>query len=235
MKGNLSSFRALTIPLACLIVFLLLAFFGGRTVLSRIQILRRSLSLMEKSERVLERKLSLLEESSGEVLSLSDSAVIALPARNSALLAISQLKNRADEQGVLLDDLKVGIEIEDKVKKISRADIKFDIEGPLVSLLNFLVEIKKDAPLSSLRRVALSQSATGARFSISLSTFWSEFPTKLPAVNEPITGLSDKEREILELMAKLNRPSLVEVSPVKIFPPANPFLPRSVSLPEASE
>ncbi len=211
------------IPLLSCLGLLLLSFFGGKLLVKRVQTLSNKLSTSKKNERVLGQNLILLQEFSGQALFLSGSAAIALPAKNSALLTISQFKKEANSQDVILDNLKVSSEVKDKPKTISRVDIKFDVEGTLNSLINFLMAVKQGAPLTRIKKIHLSYYGEKARASVGLSSFWSSYPTMLPTLSQPLVELSTREREVLSILSSLNPPLFREVTPSPPSVRSNPF------------
>src|SRR3989344_1748532 len=100
--------RVIMIPLASLVILVILSTFVFKDLYSRISLERLKLEKSRKDGKVLQQKQVFLQEVKEQVLSQSDSTLLALPESNSALIQISQLKSLADKNGVSLENLGVG-------------------------------------------------------------------------------------------------------------------------------
>ena len=197
--------RVIMIPLASLIILVILSTFVFKDLYSRISLERLKLERVRKDGTVLQQKQVFLQEVKEQVLSLSDSTLLALPDTNSALLEISQLKNIAEENAVALENLGVGGG--DAAKgDISNVIITFDVLGKFDDVLNFLVEIQNTAPLARLENVKMAQAGDSTLVRAGLKVFWAELPTTIPAINEPVVQLASDEQEILNVLLQLAPP-----------------------------
>src|SRR3990167_9738605 len=107
--------RVIMIPLTSLIILVILSTFVFKDLYSRISLERIKLERVRKDGIVLQQKQVFLQEVKEQVLSLSDSTLLALPDTNSALLEISQLKNIAEGNAVALENLGSVEEMRQKV------------------------------------------------------------------------------------------------------------------------
>lgn len=197
--------RVIVVPLASLAILAILSLFVFKDLYSRISLERLKLERVRKDGQVLQQKQIFLQEVGEQVLSLSDSTLLALPDTNSALLEISQLKSIADENAVSLENLGVGGE--DTTKgEISTVILSFDALGKFDDVLNFLVEIQNSAPLARLENVKMAQAGDSTLVRAGLKVFWSELPTTIPAINEPVVQLASNEEDVLNILLQLSPP-----------------------------
>lgn len=197
--------RVIVVPLASLVILAILSLFVFKDLYSRISLERLKLERVRKDGQVLQQKQIFLQEVGEQVLSLSDSTLLALPDTNSALLEISQLKSIADENAVSLENLGVGGE--DTTKgEISTVILSFDALGKFDDVLNFLVEIQNSAPLARLENVKMAQAGDSTLVRAGLKVFWSELPTTIPAINEPVVQLASNEEDVLNILLQLSPP-----------------------------
>ena len=210
---NLSpNVRVVVIPLASLLILATLSLFVFKDLYSRISLERLKLERVRKDGQVLQQKQIFLQELSDQVLSLSDSTLLALPNTNSALLEISQLKSMADKNAITLENLGVGGE--DTTKgEISTVILTFDALGKFDDVLSFLVEIQSSAPLARLENVKMAQAGDSTFVQAGLKVFWSELPTTIPAINEPVAQLAPSEQNILNVLLELSPPPFFATTP----------------------
>lgn len=197
--------RVIVVPLVSLVISAVLSLFVFKDLYSRISLERLKLERVRKDGQVLQQKQVFLQEVREQVLSLSDSTLLALPDTNSALLEISQLKSIADKNAVTLENLGVGGE--DTTKgEISTVILSFDALGKFDNVLSFLVEIQNYAPLARLENVKMAQAGDSTLVRAGLKVFWSALPTTIPAINEPIVQLASNEQEVLNILLELSPP-----------------------------
>ena len=197
--------RVIVVPLASLVILAILSLFVFKDLYSRISLERLKLERVRKDGQVLQQKQIFLQEVGEQVLSLSDSTLLALPDTNSALLEISQLKSLDDENAVSLENLGVGGE--DTTKgEISTVILSFDALGKFDDVLNFLIEIQNSAPLARLENVKMAQAGDSTLVRAGLKVFWSELPTTIPAINEPVVQLASNEEDVLNILLQLSPP-----------------------------
>lgn len=197
--------RVILVPLTSLLVLAILSLFFFKDAYSRINLERLKLERVRKDEKILQQKQIFLQEVGEQVLSQSDSVLLALPETNSALLEISQLKNIAAKNAVTLENLGVGSE--DATKgEISTVLLSFDAVGSFDNVLSFLTEIQSSAPLARLENIKMTQAAKSTFVRAGLKVFWSRLPTTIPAISEPVVQLAANEQEVLDFLLGLSPP-----------------------------
>jgi len=163
-----------------------------------------------------------LAQMEGQALELASAANMALPEKNAALTMSSQIKFQTGLRLVFLTNFRIGSPAESK-KGLKRVQVRFDVDGSFDQLTAFLNDLKNSAPLSVLDKVNFVGSDDSTRASVALSVYFSPHPTQIPALTEPLKSLTAEETKILNSLAALNPPPLVEAEPQTPVTRANPF------------
>jgi len=210
-----------TLPLLTVFfLFLIVGQFG----FARIRTVREQIANGQKDRAVLTQKLDLLQTVSEIAAGQATIASTAVPGGNSSLAAISQLKTLSATHGVIISNIKAGGEIKDG-SGLSRSDISFEAEGARINMITFLKGISGISPLAVTDRIKLSEVGGTVRANVAVKSFWSEFPTKLPATTEAITDLTGDEKRLLTEIAALIQPVFVEIPASVTSARADPFSP----------
>lgn len=214
--------KILVVPFILIAVLVLLFIFVAKIGISRVNSQREKLAVAQRNETVLKQKQEVLREVQGEVLSLADLSASAVPSKNPALVVISQLKNLASSKSVILSNLQVGSRGGSE-KGMSRVEIGFDVEGDFSSVLDFLEETNKFAPVSQIEKIKVSQAGGAIRASTTLISFWAPFPQKLPPLTEATKDLSAEELDLIRSLSELTPPAFLEITPSVPSARTDPF------------
>lgn len=190
---------------AIVLLFILVGNFGA----GKVSEIRASVAKEKKNVTILSQKLSLLNEVTESVSSAS-LASTALPEKNPALAAISQLKSLAVTQNTLISKIKSGSAGKDK-SGISKVDITFDLEGQRSQVFQFLTAIENIAPISRVEKVKLNEIAGATRATITIKSYFAELPTKLPALTDAVNDLTADEKKTLSEVTGLTQPNFVSL------------------------
>lgn len=215
MKLDIASpnIRAILTPSIFLIILVLLFSFAVRLGFTEISSQRNTIAKLQKDENILRQKEALLRDLETTLLSQADLALLTLPGKNPALAIVSQLKNLSSQKAIIIDNIKAGAPRKEE-SSIGRIDISFDAEGPFLSVLDFSASLKTIAPITTLQKFDLSDAGGGlSRATVSVRSYWADFPEKIPSVSEPVKEFTDEDQEILATFASLVTPSFVEVIP----------------------
>lgn len=214
--------RVLLVPVGLLVALILVLVIALRVGLAQVMARRANLASLQKNAAVLRQKRDLLTNIALEVVPQTSLAATALPGKNPALAAISQIKSLAAANGVALTGLKVSAGGEAKAK-VSGVEISFDSAGPAGSILSLISEIKRIAPITHVAKVELNLTGTEVQATVRVTAYWAPFPTKLPALSESISALNEAEKKILENLAGLTQPGFVTLTPSGPAENPNPF------------
>lgn len=222
MKHSLSAYKILVVPAFSLLVLVLLIIIVFRVGISKIGGLRKMVNEARKNENILKQKEATLT-SIGEDFPLQSSlAMFSLPNKNPSLLALSQIKNLALTEAVVLSNIRVKEEAAEK-STINNVNLGFDVEGEVASVLAFVNSIKKIAPILKIDKLKISVAGSNLTASLLLKSYWSYLPSKLSSIHEPILEMDQSERDIISRLEGLQAPSFSEIVPSKPNENPNPF------------
>lgn len=214
--------KALVVPIVILLVLIGLSVISYKIASSKLTAQREELATAKEVEKVLVSKEAVLSQVQGEVSVYAETVALAVPSQNPAIAMISQLKNLALNKSVTLSSIKGGSESNTPGSLLS-SDITLAIEGPGSVIIDYLKAVSTLAPLSTLDRVKINQSTGSARSEALVRTYFSPFPTKLPALTEPIKELTAEEKELLTKLSQLIAPSFINLTPQTPVVRESPF------------
>ncbi len=216
--------RLILNSLVPLIIVLVLFVLIGQFAFGKISEVRNKITKSQKDQLILVQKLDLLKTLGSTASSSIESVSNALPETNPSLAVISQIKNLAVQNGVVVANVKGGAEVKDN-SGLSRADISFEVFGPRIQIILLAKTVSQIAPVTLMDKIKISENAGSARANISVRSFWAPFPTKLPALTEAITDLTADEKKTLGLTVNLIQPQFTEFPPSEGGGKADPFSP----------
>ena len=214
--------KVMLLPLGLLSIMIVLILIILKVGVSRISTQRTDLQKANKNETILDQKQQVLQTIENNILSYADTAIVAMPAKNPSLVALSQLKNLAEGNGLNLNSIEVGGKVANK-SGTSKATISFEVEGTLSQVLNYLLSTKNFAPLSTIDRVEIAQTGGVIRANVDLAVFWAPLPTKLPAIAEPVSELTASEENLITELLSLEQPQFFQVPPSAPSARLDPF------------
>lgn len=182
---------------------------------------RKTISESTATQGVLQQKESFLREVETEVSDFVDASANAIPEKNPALTMIAQLKNLAVVQGLTLTSFKVGSD--SLTSGVSSVEVTFGVDGTTTNVLSFIQALSTAAPISSIEKAKVNTVGGIASANVSLKVYFAEYPTKLPALTEPISTLSAEERTLLDTLSALTLPSFTKLNPQEPGIRGNPF------------
>jgi hypothetical protein len=206
-------------PLFLVIIFFI---FVGKYSFSKVADLRSQIGTAQNSEMVLTQKLSVLQTISTTAESGARAASLAVPATNPSLIVVSQLRNLAISNGVILSAIK-STSGAANTNGLDQAIISFTVDGARPQVFSFLAGIDKIAPISLVDKIRMTEGGGALRADIGIKTFWAEFPKTIPSVTTPISDLTTGEKETLTKILGLIQPNFTEVAPSQGAINPNPF------------
>lgn len=184
---------------------------------------RTDIENLKTTNDKVEGKLAFLQNVSQEsqVLQSAGAMATAVPQESPVYLSISQIKKIAGVSSIRIVSFKVvGVEGDRKSR------LSLETEGPFEGVLLFLKSLINSAPLAVIDKVEIAADQGLARATTSLSYIWQPFPERLGGLDEPLVGLTDKERETLGRLVALSQPDFrVEDLETSTIPRSNPFSP----------
>jgi hypothetical protein len=214
--------EVMVVPIILITVLIILSILVAKIGISKVNSQREKLTVAQRDETIFKQKQEILQEVQGEVLSLADLSASAVPNKNPALAVISQLKNLASLRSVVLSNLQVGSK-SGAEKGMSKVDISFDVDGDFSSVLDFLQDTSKIAPISQIEKIEINQTVGATRANTTMVSFWAPFPKKLPPLTEAAKDLSVEELSLIRSLSELTPPVFLEIAPSVPSARADPF------------
>lgn len=192
---------------APLIGVILLFYFVGQFGFSKISEVRVQIANESKNQNALTQKLNILRTVSDTLATGAVFATTALTDSNPSLVISSQLKNLSSQNQVIVSGIKGGPEVTDSTG-LSRVDITLEVNGTRAEVLAFAKAVENMAPITHIDKIKINEGNNQVRASLSLRSFWSPLPTKLPALTDQITDLTADEKNMLSDLSGLTQPQL---------------------------
>lgn len=222
-KINRTNLKTFTKPFLIMVFIFILFVVLFRTGTTKITKQVAEYKNSKKTEETLSIKLSKLTEGADVALENTNKLVVALPQRNSVMIMISQIKRLAAEKNLIIGKLEIsGLSVENELNSIQ---LQVQIDSPdIVSIMDYLKELPKISPVSSVFGIKISN-LDGSHFiaKVELTVFWSDFPTTIPAVREPVFSLSESELKAMEIISNLREPEYQIMEPSTQSERTEPF------------
>ena len=213
--------NTIAMPFIYLAASVLLFVFVLRIGVSKISQQRKNIGEETGTQRILQQKESLLREVESDVSGFVDASSNAVPEKSPALAMVSQLKNLALVQGLVLTSFKIGSESQSP--GTSYVELTFGVDGTTPNVLGFMQSLTTVAPVSTVEKAKINTSVGVVSANVSLRVYFAPFPTKLPPLTEPLTQLNDEEKSLLDTLSSLSLPAFVKLAPQEPGARANPF------------
>lgn len=211
MKNLTQNLNIVAVPVGMLLGVILLGGILTKILVDNVNGLNQDISQGSSAENVLQAKLNSLEgtdpnlSSQESILSLN-----ALPTSSSVLVAFSQIKKLTLTNGLSINNLRSSGDTLNPAKTIGSTQIDFEVDGTYPSLASFITQLASSAPVLRFDTIKITSQNSGEakvyRLAASLFSYWAPLPTKLPAIDEPITKLTDDEQKILNRISVLTQP-----------------------------
>lgn len=201
-------------PFTIFTAIAVLLIIATQTAYSRIRSQYQNFTDLNAQVESLEIKQSSLSSINLASLDPSNRSVIAVPQDNPGLFMLSQLNLLGQKFGVEVDGRSLG-QGSDFAENLTRAQIVFSLGSDnLGSIIAFLKETTKIAPLSTVEKVTISQGGlTGFQAGVEMYVYWSPFPENVPPLTSPLRELSVEDKETLSKILGLSIPAFTVLDP----------------------
>lgn len=193
-----------TLPLVAVI---LLFVFAGKFAFSQIQKINSQIKETKKTQSVLSQKLSTLRSVSQLTVSGTNAAITALPKSNPSLQVVSQIRNLASSNLLLIQDVRSSAS-DKSSSQIPHVTTSFNLVGSKEAISAFIKGIDSIAPISFVDKVSLTQDGGAFAANISIKTYYAPLPSTIPTITQPVTDLTASEKELLNQISGLTQPTL---------------------------
>lgn len=215
--------KLIIVPMALLsilvVLFVVLVQNGYRRITSDLNDLENS----RKTELLLEQKLESLRTIDPLILDKADVTLIALPERNPSSFFLTHVRRIGNEKEVSFTKIKTSSRqrVDDDVKK---AEITLEFEASDNDVvIDFLKEIRRVLPIALINKVEIVGAIGVKNTSATISIFWSDLPTELPPITQPIKALKNEEQVLLSEITSYVNPEFILLDPNDPTDRENPF------------
>lgn len=208
------------IPLSVIILlFIVMAQIG----LGKIGQIRGEISQARQDKAILAEKLDLLRAVAATGVIDSNIVTNSLPESNPSLITMSQLKNLAASNNLILKSLKSASNTTAD-SDINTVSVGFTILGEKSAMEKFLTDLKSFAPITVLDSVKITPQGTNYLGAIIVKTYWAPLPTQLPTNVEGFQELSEQEKAVLSQLSTLVQPQFITLPPPAADSLLDPFV-----------
>lgn len=160
---------------------------------------------------ILTERKTVLESVNNITSDNTSRAQLALPIENNSLTLLSQVRTVATELGLTIKNLDL-IAQPASGPALAQSTLNFDVDGDPTSIMKFIYELKKVAPIMSIDTLSMVSSSglSGANAIVTVRSPWAPIPTKLPALSEAIVSLSPQETDLSSELATYRYPFTTE-------------------------
>jgi len=204
LKNNMK-IKKITLTILPLVVAIILFISVGIFGISKITGEMSAVKSAENDQTTLTQKLNLLQTLSQTAAGGESAVTFALPDTNPTLIVLSQLESLAGTNGVVLSKIGSGEETVDDLG-LNETPISFDVDGTKPQIISFLTGTLSIAPIIILDNINISQGDAGMKAEVTARSFWSPLPQTIPSLTQPVTDLTDAEKETLTKITSLQQP-----------------------------
>jgi hypothetical protein len=204
-----SEFKFIAKPMAILSILVVLFITVFAVGIQKVNDLRSRISSNTNLISSLNNKVSVLERIpeilSGDITFLD----IALPSRGAVLYGLSQVKNQAIINEVVVTNLKTGSNTPES-GGVSKTSIVFDVEGQADKVYNFLSTFSKALPLMNVDRARITKSGDLVSATVTIYVYTADLPEKIQSVTASTKELTTEELEAISEISVYSLPLFKE-------------------------
>jgi hypothetical protein len=228
MKKIQGDIEILIVPLGIIFMVIVLMIISIKIIFDKISALNQELSDNQKTENMLKLKLTSLQAVDPALVNQSEISTLALPGSNSALDAVSQIRNQAKITNVVISNLSSNNLGSPPGTNVNSTELNFNADGNFIDIANFINKIKNSTPINRFDTIKISSqnsiSNSSYRLSAIMFVFWSPLPKTIPAITEPLEKLDPEETKVLSQISILQRPTTNGSAPSSVgVGKTNPF------------
>lgn len=176
-----------------------------------------------KEIKIIKENIATLKKVDIAVVNKTDQVFFTMPDRSLVPLVVSNLKTESTDkfkiETVRSDSTTTQNEAVDGLSLLYEGTV--DEKENIVEIIDL---IQKYSPLTVVERMELKETGVNYKINLRLATFWSELPTELPQLKEPVTELNEEETKLMETVSQFKRPSSSTLNPQGPVDRPNPFI-----------
>ncbi len=205
--------KIMTVPIIIFVLIIILTLISAKIILDNIARLNSEMAVNQKSENALQEKLTSLQSITEKISGDSQNAVLALPGTNPVLNVITNIKTQSAQNGLLINGIKSNSSASlASGDQINTTSIDFQVDGGLQGISNFISNIKNTNPIIRIDAIKIKNTSSNGEGDIftlysTLIAYWSNFPTTIPAITEPIVKFTPEEENVLAKISAFQKPA----------------------------
>lgn len=200
------------------ITLVILVFVG----INQISSLSSKTNESKATEVLLSQKISILQKVTEVISGDTTFLDVVIPSKTAVLYGLSQIKNQASINGLLVSNIKTGASTPDK-NEIFKNTISFDVEGDATRVYEFLRSFSRILPLMNIEKLKINESNSIVRATTTLGVYSSQLPKTIPSVSSVAVDLSDVEIKLLNELTSYTLPIFIEPKAEEVIVKEDPF------------
>jgi hypothetical protein len=224
-KGKMNfNIKALIIPVFFFLLFIILFIFSSKIAYSKISSQLSAIKDIGEKNSAIGAKIEELKNIRIESFPDSDVILTSFPEDDPSLWMLTQIRRKSEEDSLLVVNQKISFS--NQATDVISSDIYFDLVGDTPNIIQFLLDMDKVAPISTLTSVVFNLKGVGtagAGALVDMRVYHSKIPTQLSQINAPVNKLTDEENQTLLKLSKMEPPEFTKLSPNSPFEVTNPF------------
>lgn len=193
-------------PFLTFLVIFFSSLFLVRGFLEHINSIREEIGTLKTDNNTLGAKKNFLSGLDKQKIAKdAQLAILAIPSEDSTLPAIATVRTLAAKRGLSVTNIQ--IKSAGEVNGANGVEITISVAGNLDSIMTYIEDLKKSAPLMVLGVENISLDPNVSLTNISVTSPWAPLPKNIGSIQSPLTPLRDTDEELirnLEQLAKLN-------------------------------
>lgn len=193
--------KTVSLFLLVLLLMILVLVYG----INRVKVLNEKISESQKIQKQLNKKTEILKDVQIDVEKNVGSVDIALPSKGVSLFGLNQIKNKALQFNLLLDNLKISVPTVVS-GGIEKSYISFDLYGNSDNIYFFLDSLEKILPITKIEKLVIHNLDGNSNITVNLNIYGSELLKKIPSITGQISDLSNHELDVLDDLSEYEMP-----------------------------
>lgn len=227
MNTLTQNIKALFLPVSSIFIIVLLSYVVIQGGYSRLMGIYDNYDAIKKENTILKEKLESLRLVDRSVIDKSEIALLSMPEKNSATYVISNVRNyiNSSDRQLIIEDISV-VSDNPSQEKMGYASglVSLSIKGnSFVDVIEVMKSLYDSIPISNLSAAKISESNGEVSAKIEIFNYWSDLPTQLPPITEPIVNINQDELNTLRELASYRKPQFVNTSIILNDSRLNPF------------
>ncbi len=225
MKYN--KYRKLVLPAGVALFMIVGSVFLANFLYTRITQILAETAQQDTKNNILEGRLATLQALSEDIKEGANAVTFAIPDKNPSVLILNQLKSLAGDNNILLENISISSQPLAEETGLVSYTISFEAQASSTQILiDFVDGLSSVTPIINISTLEIKSGlASDVTATLGLMAYSAPFPEQLPALEEPLVGLSPEEQSVLDTIQTFTRPEVFTSGDpaTQVVPRENPF------------